>query len=194
MRLSLVCFFLWITKFLKKRKFKSLNNQFLKKRNAGSTLFNVRVGRGTTEFREIVSWKVYLYSWKNDVLVFFYSLKCTVQLSEASVDGCMMLVMHACGGALFDVKDFAEMSSMLRNKQPAQHLALDVQCSCEYHSMPCGNSEFSLELFPHACTDSCQWAQCFLWVLSKHRSTFPCRWTREGEEYKKAQQQPEEDE
>ena len=48
----------------------------------------------------------------------------------------MMLVMHACGGALFDAKDFAAMSSMLRNKQPAQHLALDVQCSCEYHSMP----------------------------------------------------------
>ena len=52
---------------------------------------------------------------KNDVFILFYCPECTVQLSEAFVDVCMMLVMHACGGALFDAKDFAAMSSMLRS-------------------------------------------------------------------------------
>jgi hypothetical protein len=52
---------------------------------------------------------------KNDVFILFYCSECTVQLSEALVDVCMMLVMHACGGALFDEKDFAAMSSMLRS-------------------------------------------------------------------------------
>jgi hypothetical protein len=67
---------------------------------------------------------------------FFFGPECTVQPLEASVDVCMMFVMHACDGVLFEEKGFATMSSMLRNKQPAQHLALYVQCSCEYHRMP----------------------------------------------------------